>query len=227
MPFLAPYFLRGFGEDSGVRLRSGAPDDPGFDSGAVAVLLSSAEVYGDEYVRAAEDDAADSAALRREKALVAAAEAAGAGRIIVLRTAPVVATAMTGYPRRLAEAVHGGRYLPAEGSAGRRSVVHGTELVRAARLLVDSGEACGVYNVSDGADPSVDELAEALAARMNAKRIFRIKDSWARLLLGRRRLRRRGLERTLSIARLCAAVDYHPQATTDYLRTHVYDESSL
>lgn len=228
MPFLAPYLRREFGDDISL---AGEPDGSAVvpcRSGATVVVISSAGVYGGEYVRASEDDATVAGeALDRERAMTAAAEASGARRVIVLRAAPVVATGMTGYPRRLAGKVASGLFIHVDGADGRRSVVHATDLARAARLLAENPDACGVYNVGDGADPTEGELADALAARLGDKRIFRLKASWARCLLGRRRLERRRCERTLSIARLCAAVDFRPVPVTEYLRTHVYDSSSL
>lgn len=225
MPFLRPYLLREFGEERVIVSTDAAAAYP---SVSTVVVISTADVYGNEFERASESDAVVACdALSREQSMEAKARKAGARRILILRSAPVVGTGMTGYPRRLVGRVASGVFMQIDGADGRRSVVHATDLALAARLLVEKSTAEGVFNVSDAADPTVGELAEALAFRLGQKRIFKLKASWARWLPCKRSLARRRLERTISIARLCAETDFSPVPVTEYLRSHVYDSSSL
>ena len=147
MPFLRPYLLREFGEERVIVSTDAAAAYPSLST---VVVISTADVYGIEFERASESDAVVACdALSREQSMEAKARKAGARRILILRSAPVVGTGMTGYPRRLVGRVASGVFMQIDGADGRRSVVHATDLALAARLLVEKSTAEGVFNVSN------------------------------------------------------------------------------
>ncbi|MDO4320346.1 MAG: hypothetical protein Q4C34_07195 [Bacteroidales bacterium] len=142
----------------------------------------------------------------------------------VLVCAEIIGTGMTGFPRRLAEAVMRGSFMHVPGRQVPVSIVHAVDVGRAAALVIGKP---GVYRLADTAGHDVDELADALAVRMGDKRIFTLRMRFLQWLF------RPSFER---LTRGLQAVDgtsfaetfgFTPVNVTNYLRTHVYDESSL
>lgn len=203
----------------------------------VAVMLSSTDIYspGAEVVLAGETapTAADSTWAAAERDFLASAKAAGL-RAVILRCAPVVGTGMQGFVRNLASDIWRGIFFHFPGNETRVSVVHATD-VAAVINRVYAG-ACGestepvVYNLTDGANPTLHDLAEALAFRMDEKRISNLstrpQQMIARLLYGPK-YRLWTTERTFDGSAACRALDFTPTPVCEYLRTHVYDENSL
>ena len=142
----------------------------------------------------------------------------------VLRCAPIVATGMTGMPRELAEKIYRGTYIGISGNDARCSVVHAVSLPDAARCVMTSG---GIFNVTDTVDPTVNDLAEALAWRIAQKCNFYLKPKWYRLIFGKKKYDRQTRTLTFSCEKLRSAGDFNPVSTVDYLKNHVYDEKSL
>lgn len=138
----------------------------------------------------------------------------------------VVATGMQGLTRRLAREVASGRFFAIRDfEYPRIRVVHGVDVAAAARI---AAEACrpGRWTLDDGQAPRIDVLAEAMAFRINAKRLYTLPRRWA-LLAGVGRFWRK-LE--YAPARYGAFADefgFRSQDVCAYLKTHVYDENSL
>ncbi|MDE6207729.1 MAG: hypothetical protein K2M55_07975 [Muribaculaceae bacterium] len=151
-------------------------------------------------------------------------------RYFILRAAPIVCTGMQGEVRRLAEDIYRGRFFHLPGNEARMSVVHATDIAAATRHLLESDLPSAVYNITDGDDPTVRELAEALAYRMNDKRISTAStkpQQWLlRMLYGSERLARYTVDTVYSSAPLMAT-GFVPTPVCTYLRTHVYDHDSL
>lgn len=223
-PFMLPYFQREFpGRDA-------VGED--FTAVDAAVLLSSTDIYESCGDVAADENTPvkpSSEWKKREDEFFARASAAGV-KAFVLRCAPIAGTGMTGAVRSLAEDIMRGIFLHFPGNEGRMSVVHASDVARAARMLVDTCPDGGVFNLTDGDDPKIDDLAEALAFRMNNKRIStlstRPQQIIARILYGRRRYDSYTRTRLYSSARI-QALGFEPQAVCNYMRTHLYDDSSL
>lgn len=140
----------------------------------------------------------------------------------VLECPNIVGTGMTGLPMELACRIARGTYFHILGNDTRLSTIHASDVARAVGLAIGSGRR---LTLTDGADPSFHDFADALAYRINDKRILTVKPLWARFLMNG------ALRRTVTTD----AVVYHistlegfiPTPVTEYLRTHVYDDESL
>ena len=153
---------------------------------------------------------------------------------VILRAAPVVGTGMQGFVRRLAEDIHRGTFLHFPGNECRISVVHAVDvaasLVALSSLRFASGST-NVYNISDGADPTLHDLAEALAYRMDNKRISTLStkpQQWlGRVIYGQSKYAMYTTDRRYSSRRLRETIAQEPINVCEYLHTHIYDECSL
>ncbi len=213
--------------------------DIGDGSADMALMVSSTDIYGPGCpLQADEDTPVDSSSewAARERDF---SRAAGAMHLVpvILRCPDIVATGMTGFPRKLAEAVYRAVYYKFPGNEARRSVVHATDIGRVAAALASgglpqtSGRETLIYNLTDGTDPLIDELAEAFAYRMGNKRISTLStrpQQWfGRKVYGERRYASYTTSRTFSSARIALDLAFRPTGVCNYLRTHVYDENSL
>lgn len=152
---------------------------------------------------------------------------------VILRAAPIVGTGMTGAMRRLAEEIYRGRYFHFPGNEARKSVVHAVDIAAVVGILLKTDMAslpARVFNITDDTDPLLHDLAEALAYRIDNKRISNIstrpQQLFARWFYGRR-YEYYSTDERFSCEALKAAVGFAPTPVCEYLRTHVYDESSL
>lgn len=136
----------------------------------------------------------------------------------------VVGTGMNGLPMQLAEAVANGRFFHIIGNEARLSTIHASDVAKAVRASLGDG---GRYFVSDGTDPAFDDFADALASRLNDKRILTLKPWQARWLMSKRLRTLTTTDATIDCSIFPSKFDFTPTPVTDYLRTHVYDENSL
>lgn len=205
------------------------------------VYISSAAVYGrergtdiDETVSPLPETPYATSKLEVERFLTEWSAANGV-TLTILRPALIVGTGMGGELRRMVNDIYRGRYHHVEGNEARCSVVHASDVARAALTAADTG---GVYNLTDLADPTRHDLAEALAYRMGNKRIYTVTprraQMWARigswipfLWLNRRRLGQLSSTLTFDGRKFATRYGFTPSAVTDYLRNHQYDENSL
>jgi len=150
---------------------------------------------------------------------------------IILRSADIIGTGMTGWPRELAEKIWKGSLMHFAGNDARVSVVHATDVASAVAALCTSEVTEGVFNVTDGDNPTFHDFVDSLAFRMKNKHVSTLSTKGQLLLgqifYGRRLYRKFTTERTFDCSALCRTIDYKPTAVTYYLRTHIYDESSL
>lgn len=223
--FLLPYLQRA------------VPEAVFVDSPTIAdrcFMISSVDVY-----------AADCGTLIDEKAAVDASSVwscreaeftdtcrAARKTAVILRAADIVGTGMTGWMRELAERIWKGTLLHFKGNEACVSVVHASDVaaaVAAAARLESNPEGC--YNITDGDNPAFHDLVEALAFRMNNKHVSTLSTKgqlWlGRFFYGRRLYRRFTTTRTFDCSAFCRLTGFQPTAVVSYLRTHVYDESSL
>ncbi|MBD5213251.1 MAG: NAD-dependent epimerase/dehydratase family protein [Bacteroidales bacterium] len=157
-------------------------------------------------------------------------------KLAILRPAPVVGTGMGGELRTMVNRIYRATYRHVIGDESRMSVVHATDLASAAVMLLGSE---GIYNITDGIDPTRHDLAEALSSRLNRKRIYslpakrmkliaRIGDWLPITVYNTKRLQLQTSTLTYDSTKLREALpDWHPADVTDYLTSHVYDASSL
>lgn len=152
----------------------------------------------------------------------------------------VVGTGMGGDLGRMAAMIHRGTYFHVRGDEARLSVIHATDVGKAVGIALLNPSLEGTYYISDGINPTWHDLAEALAYRMGQKRIYSLTlKHWQRMAHWADRLKLSQFgTRQLKLITTDAIVDtnlwtidageaWHPADTTEYLRTHVYDENSL
>ncbi len=140
----------------------------------------------------------------------------------VLECPNIVGTGMTGLPMEIARRIAGGTYFHILGNDARLSTIHASDVARAVYLSIGSGRR---ITLTDGADPTFIDFADALAHRINDKRILTVKPLWARFLM------RAGLRRMVTtdavVYRVSSLEGFTPTPVVEYLHTHVYDDESL
>ena len=205
------------------------------------VYISSVEVYGVASGEGVDESVTPSPITRYGKAKLAVEEYLTRWcdehdvALAILRPAMIVGTGMGGELRTLVNRIYRGSYRHIVGNEARVSVVHATSLADAAVAVTGRR---GVWNVTDGVDPSRHDLAEALAWRMDNKRIFSLQPGKARVVarvndwvplfwLDSVALEAELATRTFSGMSLAAETGFAPVSVVEYLRTHKYDESSL
>lgn len=198
-----------------------------------AVMISDTSIYNrTEGLDIAESEPCDSLSpfCTQEADFKEQCRAAGISYVI-LRTDNVIATGMTGFPRKLVNLVYRGFYFRIKGNEAVKSAVHGIDVARAARLACDA-KADDVFNCTGSFAYPVDDIADALAWRISQKRIFPLRSRWARLIYGKRLYSSLTTPLTFSSEKLTSVLGLGSDANpwTDirtYLRDHVYDHASL
>lgn len=136
----------------------------------------------------------------------------------------VVGTGMTGVPMEIARRIAGGTYYHLAGNEARLSTLHASDVAKA---VACSRGYDGVYTVTDGQNPTYHDFAEALAWRINQKRILTLSSKWVRWIISpvlRKIITKDDLYDGSGFAERFA---FKANPVTEYLRTHVYDEKSL
>lgn len=216
--FVLPYFERRFANFE----LTDRPDDV-FDK---AVMVSSTDVYNASTGR---DHDESTQVLPRHSVLKleeAFRQACLKRRVppTILRCPAIVGTGMTGLPREMVNKIYRGTYLHIKGVEEHLSVIHASDVANAAACCIDSGET---LIATDGDDPSYSQLAEALAYRLDHKRIFTISERWARWRYSSALYNILTNTLTFSCKRLQEQFGFRPTAVCHYLTTHVYDDESL
>lgn len=142
----------------------------------------------------------------------------------ILRCAPIVCTGMQGFVRFMAECIYRGSYIGLSENKAVRSFVHGIDLPAAARATIGLND---VFNVTDGRETLLTDLADALAWRMSQKRIFSLKAKWYKLLFGKKKMNEVCRSLCFSIEKIKSTGKFNPTPVVEYLKTHIYDEQSL
>ena len=203
----------------------------------LAVMISSVDIYDPQ---ATPEDASENTPLApashwadREKEFAATTRRHGL-KPLILRCADIVATGMTGFPRHLAEAIWKGTFFHFPANEARRSVIHAADIADLVQSVAASGLPAAdslIYNITDGTNPTIHDLAEALAFRMKNKRISTLStgpQQWmGRIIYGRRRYSLYTTTRTYSSAAAALDMAFRPTPVCEYLRTHTYAENSL
>lgn len=212
------------------------------------IYFSSTAVFGNlegenhnELTPKAPVDAVGRSKIEAEELLTSRCRELGAS-LTVFYCPSIIGTGMRGYPRRLVNAIYRGFYTHIDGNEARTSVIHASDVAKAARLAAivqpSPDKSFREFIITDGDNPLRHDLAEALAYRLDDKRIFTISLAKARRMARLLDLftfshkRRDDLKEelstlTFSCDRLRAALGFEPTPVTTYLRTHDYDENSL
>lgn len=233
--FLAPYMRRAFGGEKHVTVVDRLPELMP-EGTKTAVMISSTEIYAaregrniDE--RSPLDEA--SAWYGREERFGAFCRKVDVS-FAILRCAHVVGTGMTGFPMWLAAGINAGWMVHVKGNEAAVSVVHAID-VAAIAALVASGLAEGKtfepMNVTDGTATAVDDLVDALAFRINDKRVWTAGGFMARaatFFYDKKRYAEMTATRTFDDARQIAATEgLKLHVVTEYLRTHDYTADDI
>lgn len=136
----------------------------------------------------------------------------------------VVGTGMNGWPMAIAEAIARGRYFNIKENEERLSTVHASDVAVAVRLSLGKG---GKHIVTDLNDPRQIDFAEAIAHRLNDKRIFTVSRTWAPWLMGRKLFNYVTQSDLYEGEDFAITFGFKPTPVVEYLRTHVYDDESL
>lgn len=136
----------------------------------------------------------------------------------------IVGTGMTGMPMEMARRILRLRHFHVDGNEARMATIHATDVARAARAALGVN---GSFVVTDLATPSWHDFAEAIAYRLGDKRIYTLSPFWARFVMGRKWYDLITTEAQWDGREFAERFDFKPTPVTEYLRNHVYDESSL
>lgn len=145
----------------------------------------------------------------------------------IIRCPEVIGTGMHGLAMRMARGIARGTLMHIRGNQGAMSLIHAVDV---AKYAVDKRITGMTVNLTDGVETTTDALIDALAHRLNDKTIFTIK--WPRIakaLYGAAYYNQLANRLTFSNKKIAEAIgdDFAPNIVTEYLTTHVYDDSSL
>lgn len=215
--FIRPYFERYITDYT-------ITDNP--DGADCAVMISSTDVYDvgegtsfNELTQLKED----STWLADEKRFCEVCNSNGI-KPVILRCSDIIGTGMTGFPRELANRIYRGTYVNIADNGAVRSFVHASSIPEAARVALTRPD---IYNVTDRTDTPLNEFADALAWRISQKRVFSLGPKWFKFVFGKRNYSRQTRSLTFSCEKLSSAGDFKPVRVVEYLKNHIYDESSL
>ena len=196
-------------------------------------MLSSCKVYGvKEGLNINESAPAESDA---EAAMAAACAARNVILTILRLPLLVVGTGMGGVLMTMVRQLHRGTYIESNGEDGTVSVLHSSSVGPAIEAAAGTP---GIFNLTDGSETTVGELADALSYRIGKNRHRPLKPKWAwtlARLADRLGISGQGVEMmefktrslTFSAGKFMSTFSFRPVKTTDYLKNHVYDENSL
>lgn len=200
--------------------------------GDTAIMLSSTDIYepdSEKIIDEASPLRTTSAWKKSEDDFIQASETRGL-KWYIFRAAPIVGTGMNGAIRELAEEIARGLFMHFPGNETQLSVVHASDIARAAEYVLTNNVDGHIFNLTDNCDPTLHDIAEALAYRMKNKRISTIStlpQQWfMRLIYGRKRMARYTTTVRYSSAAI-QSLGFMPTNVCDYLHTHVYDDNSL
>lgn len=91
--------------------------------------------------------------------------------LTILRPGEIVGNAMTGRIRKMADMIENGLYMHLPGYDGTIPLIHAEDLAATATCLCGHN---GIFNLADGHAHRRTEVAEALAHRLNDKRILTV-----------------------------------------------------
>lgn len=139
----------------------------------------------------------------------------------------VLGTGMNGELMRVARGVSRGTMLLIKDNKAVWSVIHATDVARAAKAVADARVNSADFVVS--AEPvAVNDLIAALGRRIKDKRVGSISPRWARALYGGQLYDLLTKDYTVGTAAFCSAFpEFRFVNPAEYLTTHVYDNESL
>lgn len=89
--------------------------------------------------------------------------------LTILRPGEIIGNGMTGRIRKMTDRIANGIYMHLPDYDGTISLIHAEDLAKVASCLHGK---CGIFNINDGCMHRRREVADAIAHRLNDKRIF-------------------------------------------------------
>lgn len=136
----------------------------------------------------------------------------------------IVGTGMTGLPMEIARRIARGSFYHLGSNETRLSTVHASDVAKAVKAALGHK---GTYTVTDGNNPTFHDFAEALAWRINHKRILTLNSKWVNWIISPALKKIITTDLTVDGSAFAEKFDFHPTPVTEYLQTHIYDEESL
>ena len=153
-----------------------------------------------------------------------ARESSSEKKTLTLFCPNIVGTGMTGLPMEIVKRIARGNYYHLGGNEARLSTVHASDVAKAVRIAMGHG---GSYTVTDGDNPTFYDFAEALAFRLNHKRILTLNSKWVKWIINPNLKRTITTDAVVDGSEFAEKFGFVSTPVTTYLRTHVYDEESL
>lgn len=101
-------------------------------------------------------------------------------RLTILRPALIMGRGVSGFAADMFRSVVSANYIHLRGNNARLSLVMADDVAKAVRLAYPRG---GTYNLADGVNPTLRQLAEAMSANAGAtRRPVHLPEKWAMLL---------------------------------------------
>lgn len=236
--FVEPYVCRELSGWRIVALDADSLSTAALPAAEAAVMLSGTEVYdvpdgGADNFDESAPTTSGSPLLNMERDFVNACVGAGL-RPVILRCANTVGTGMTGLPMRLARWIYRGLFFHFPGNEARISAVHACDVAAcvaaAANLPKDDANPL-ILNLTDGENPTIHDFCEALAYRLSQKRISSLStrpQQWvAAVIYGKKRMKLLTTTVTFNSQAARNILKTEPVKVTEYLKSHIYDNSSL
>lgn len=131
----------------------------------------------------------------------------------------IIGTGMQGLPMSIARGIYRGTYTLIAGNVTRMSVVHALDIADAAAVAAGSH---GTFTITDGDDPTINDLSDALAHRISAKRLFSLPVWASKIWLGSKMFGELTTDNVIADTFRLQFPDFSPRKVTHYLRTHDY-----
>ena len=138
----------------------------------------------------------------------------------------VVATGMNGTARELLNDVASGRFISVRDfTFPEFPVIHGLDVARAVKIISNDFHP-KTYYLSDQTLSTVEDVAQAFAARLENKRILTVPKKWAKLFGINRRWRKYSFK-TPDCPIFSDIFNFEPIKVCEYLSNHDYTTSDL
>lgn len=148
-------------------------------------------------------------------------------KLFTLRCPDIIGTGMEGLMMRMARGVARGTLMRIKDNKAVRSVIHATDVAKAARAIAAKMPDADSFTVA--AEPvAVNDLVDALSFRIKNKRPGNISQKWARLLYGSQYFATLTSDSIVDVSSFTDVFpDFRFANPAEYLKTHTYDDESL
>lgn len=147
-------------------------------------------------------------------------------RLITLHVPAVIGTGMGSPTIDLVRNIARGTLFKIKDNSARWSLIHAVDVPEAVKYILANNTSDN--HILQGKNYAVNDLIDALAFRMNNRKVGTVSDKWGRVLHSKR------LYQLMTGDMLTSAVSPSEQLegfdytdVTEYLKTHVYDDESL